>query len=331
MNASTTIPAQRTLAQVTGWVLLWLLISLVIGNGIQRPGRHLVAQLPLLVGVGVVVAANLGLLLPQLYFRGRRGWYVLAGLALVLLLTLALFPKWWAARPARFGGPRPGLALLRAVLPLTVSLLGSSLVEVTRYAVAQERAVVRFLRSQINPHFLFNSLNNIYTLTLLGDERAPESLLKLSGMLRYVLYGSDADTVPLGREIDYLRDFVDLARLRDSAAMRVTLRIDDRHPERAVAPLLFVPLVENAFKHGNPEDPTHGFVEIDLTTGPDSIDFRVRNSRPARPGPTGRAGEGGIGLDNLRRRLELLYPGRHRLEIRPTDHDFTVHLQLRQA
>ena len=169
--------------------------------------------------------------------RGRRAWFVLGGVALVLGVSLVLqygvvpdrvFPFERVGRPR--GG---GLATVRLLLPLATSFLGSSLIEVMRYAFYQERRVIqaqgeqlttelKFLKSQINPHFLFNSLNNIYTLTLLKDDLAAESLLRLSDMLRYMLYDAETPTVPLRWEIAYIRNYVSLRALKDSRGQNVT-------------------------------------------------------------------------------------------------------------
>ncbi|WP_116127611.1 sensor histidine kinase [Lewinella sp. IMCC34183] len=339
----------RLTLQVLAWVGLWALVFLVLGGDVASPGRSLRRLLPLLATIGVVVALNGLVLLPRLYFRGRRGGYLLAAVLLVIVATLV-------AQNAGFSGRRfpvlyermsrnrsLGLGTLRYALPIATSLLGSVVFEVMRYAGFREREAVRaqreqlatelkFLKSQVNPHFLFNSLNNIYTLTLLHDEKAPESLLRLSGMLRYMLYDSETESVALGREIAYIRDFIALRRLKDSRGMDIRVELDDRWPELRIAPLLLIPFVENAFKHSRVEDLEDGYVKIKLTTSDVRstsdvvLTFSVVNSVPARTSPADRVG--GIGLENVRKRLELLYPGRHHLRILPGGNTFTVELKL---
>ncbi|CAH1001393.1 hypothetical protein LEM8419_02296 [Neolewinella maritima] len=330
--------------QLAAWVGLWVVVFLILGDGAYAWGRWLRRSFPLLVGIAAVVTINHLLLLPSLYFRGHRLWFVLGGGALVLgislLLQYGLMPD--RAFPLDFGrGDRPrarGLATLRFLLPLATSFLGSSLIEVTRYAFYQEKRAIqaqreqvttelKFLKSQVNPHFLFNTLNNIYTLTLLKDEQAPGSLLQLSGMLRYMLYEAEAATVPLRREIAYIRDFVQLQALKDSRGQNVRVDLDESRPDLPIAPLLLIPFVENAFKHSHLEGPL-GFIDVQLRTTAREIVLLVNNSLPTGPVTADR--QGGIGLDNVRKRLALLYPERHTLAIErtATTHTVTLKLQL---
>ena len=296
----------------------------------------------------MVVTINNAVLLPRLYFPGRRLGYGLAAAGLVLGVALLLQYGWMADRgfpvPLGRGGGGGGgrlrggllLATLRHLLPLSTSLLGAALIEVTRYAADRERlaAVARqeqlatqlkYLRAQVNPHFLFNSLNNVYTLVLLQDERAPESLLRLSGMLRYMLYDTDS-RVPLGRELTYLRDYIALSLLKDSERMDVRVILDDSRPELPIAPLLLLPLVENAFKHSGVGEVEGAFVHVRLATEADRITLIVTNSLPATAEP--QEGAGGIGLTNLRQRLDLLYPHRHRLTVERTYRQYRAELHL---
>lgn len=185
------------------------------------------------------------------------------------------------------------------------------------------------LKTQINPHFLFNTLNNIYALTSRKSDRAPEAVLQLAESMRYLLYESSADTVPLGQELAHLRSFLDLQRLRLPAAEAQTAIVMDAHgpidTAFPVAPLLLLPLVENAFKHGDlaarPEA-----IRIELEMDAEELHFSVHNyvaqtaDLPHQPG--------GLGLHNLRRRLELLYPGRHALHVRTLPGEYAVELVL---
>ena len=180
-----------------------------------------------------------------------------------------------------------------------------------------------FLRSQINPHFLFNTINDIYALTYQKSDEAPEALLKLSELLRYMLREGAGDFVALQREIDYLRNLVELQRIgaKGNAYINFTVEVEDG--SQPVASLLFVAFVENAFKHGVLNDPTHP-VQIQLKASRQGIDFTVRNrSNDSRKDQTP-----GIGLANVRRRLALLYPDKPALSITEgTEH--CIHLTLK--
>ncbi|GAB3841812.1 hypothetical protein GCM10028821_49250 [Hymenobacter jeollabukensis] len=200
--------------------------------------------------------------------------------------------------------------------------------ELARQHLAAELSL---LKAQINPHFLFNTLNNIYSLASADDVEAPaaNAVLQLADLMRYLLYESATDTVPLRKEVAHLRNFLSLHLLRLPGAGPECLRFDVA-PELAesnlaVAPMLLLPLVENAFKHGDLTARPHA-VELELThTGPELI-FSVQNRRRApRPGPPQ---PGGVGLSNLRRRLQLLYPTRYGLHIDETPEYYRATLTL---
>ncbi|OAV43701.1 sensor histidine kinase [Lewinella sp. 4G2] len=336
------IPLLQVLLQALAWAAVWFLVFFVLTGAFDNPWRYIKRIWPALVGIFIVVTVNGTILLPKLYFRSRTA-YLLVGLVLVIGLSILLH---WAypllsgfngrsAGQLRGGG---GAAALRYLLPLGLAFFGSALFAVTKVANEQQRRVLevngerlatemKLLKSQINPHFLFNSLNNIYTLTLLQDERGPESLLRLSNMLRYMLYEAEGDTVPLSRELDYLRNYVNLMKLKDSAGLNVRLELDASQPNLPVAPLLFITFVENAFKHGRIEDVAEGYIDIKLNTDAGGkVDFTVTNNLPQQDGP--KDDVGGIGLDNLRKRLALLYPDRHTLRVTNDGTTFTAHLQL---
>ncbi|WP_116108656.1 sensor histidine kinase [Lewinella sp. IMCC34191] len=334
----------RITLQALAWVGLWAVVFLIVGGGFDAPFRYFRRLFPLLVAIGVVVFVNGTVLLPGLYFRGRRGMFALAAILLLVIVTLVLQNIEFSGRRfpvlyERLSRTRNlGSGTLRYLLPLATSVIGATLIDVMRYAGFQEKQVIqaqreqvvtelKFLKSQVNPHFLFNSLNNIYTLTLLKDEKAPESLLKLSAMLRYMLYDSEIEAVPLQREIDYIRNYVALRALKDSRGLNVRVSLDDSRPRLPIAPLLLIPFVENAYKHSRVEDREGGYIDITLTTGDETIDLMVNNSVPPIPSPVD--GVGGIGLENVRKRLVLLYPNRHELQVDAGPERFSVHLQLR--
>lgn len=333
----------RITQQALAWVGVWILVFLVLGGGFDRPVRFLLRILPLLVGIAAVVFINGTVLLPRLYFANRRIAFVLAGVTLVVALSFFLQYGIQPDRgfPIPFGpGARPrglGMATLRFLLPLATAFLGSSLFEVMRYAGYREKQAIqaqreqlatelKFLKAQVNPHFLFNSLNNIYTLTLLRDDKASESLLRLAGMLRYMLYDSETEAVTLGREIEYIRNYIALRRLKDSREMAIRTEFDERRPGLPIAPLLLIPFVENAFKHSRVDEWPDGFVHLSLVTTEGEIRFSVENSIAEGQAPPD--GVGGIGLDNVRKRLALLYPDRHDLQVRRERGRFAITLTL---
>jgi len=193
------------------------------------------------------------------------------------------------------------------------------------------------LKAQVHPHFLFNTLNNIYALTLQRSPRAPEAVLRLAEIMRYVLYESGADTVPLVRELAHLRGFLDLQRLRlpGNAAGAVQLHLELAPGAEhifPIAPMLLLPLVENAFKHGYLLAPAPAVsMQLQLDAA-GMLRFSVRNA-VTEPQIAPLEAPGGVGLPNLRRRMALLYPERHTLTISATRQEFqaTLTVQLRPS
>jgi len=191
-------------------------------------------------------------------------------------------------------------------------------------ALQKEKLITElaFLRSQINPHFLFNTINDIYALTYQRSEQAPEALLKLSEMLRYMLREGAGDLVPLQSEIDYLHNLIELQRIGAKGNAYINFEIKGQIGNQQLPSLLFIAFIENAFKHGiltNLADP----VNILLNVSGDSIELTVSNKISHSQKDT----TGGIGLQNVKRRLELLYPQKHALNIE-SNHHYVVHLKL---
>lgn len=174
-------------------------------------------------------------------------------------------------------------------------------------------AELSFLRMQMNPHFLFNSLNSIYSLSLKKSDDTPQAVLKLSEMMRYMIYenGDNQHKVSLDKEIDYLNNYVGLLRIRFRDKMHVEFLQEGNTHDKKIVPLLLLPFVENGFKHGILSDPQHPFC-IHLVVEGDRLIFQVRNKKNI----DNKDATGGIGLENVKRRLALLYPGKHQLTIR---------------
>jgi LytS/YehU family sensor histidine kinase len=187
-------------------------------------------------------------------------------------------------------------------------------------------AELYYLKSQINPHFLFNTLNNIHTLVYKQAPAAPDAVMQLASLMRYMIYESNAPTVPLTREMEYLQDYVSLQQLRYKQNPVVDLKIEGATEACHVAPLLFIHLLENAYKH-SPTRLNPGDVKVRVEVKEDTLNFSVQN--PVGKNPTSTLDEpGGIGLPNVRKRLALLYPGKHSLEIHNSGETFAVVLKI---
>lgn len=196
----------------------------------------------------------------------------------------------------------------------------------TELVLEKQSGELALLRSQINPHFLFNTLNNIYSLVCKKSDDAPEAVMKMSSIMRYMLYDATTDKVLLEKEIEYLKSFIALEKLRIRHNDFVEFNVSGNVEGRTIAPMLLIPFVENAFKHGS-KSTTNPGIRIDLSTESRQIMFSVSNH--LRKNTTVIKDQvGGIGLTNIRRRLNLLYPDKHRLEINTTEELYNVRLIL---
>lgn len=184
-------------------------------------------------------------------------------------------------------------------------------------------AELAFLKSQINPHFLFNSLNNIYSLAYQRSEKTPEAVLKLSEIMRYMLQESNGSRVDLSEELRYLNNYIELQKLRFKNRAYVDLSISGEPGGHQIAPLILIAFVENAFKHGLASDPEHP-IAISVLIEPNRLKFKVSNKKSLM----NKDEASGIGLNNVKRRLELLYSGKYALEIFDNDSTYSSELSL---
>ena len=184
---------------------------------------------------------------------------------------------------------------------------------------------LQYLKYQVNPHFLMNTLNNIHALVDIDPERAKTSIVELSKLMRYVLYEGNNRLTPLSREVQFLRNYVQLMSMRYTGNVSISLDVPEVLPDSMLPPLLLVIFVENAFKHGISYR-TKSFVEISLQPHGDRLLFSCRNSRQQKPQDENM--KGGVGLSNVRRRLDLLFPGNYTLDIKEQEDTYTVHLDI---
>ena len=184
---------------------------------------------------------------------------------------------------------------------------------------------LQYLKYQVNPHFFMNTLNNIHALVDIDPERAKASIVELSKLMRYVLYEGNNKLTPLSREVQFLNNYVRLMSMRYSDNVRISLDVPEILPDSMLPPLLLVIFVENAFKHGISYR-TKSFVEISLKPQADRLLFSCRNSRPEIKHDENM--KGGVGLSNVRRRLDLLFPGNYTLDIKEQEDTYTVCLDI---
>jgi LytS/YehU family sensor histidine kinase len=193
-------------------------------------------------------------------------------------------------------------------------------------------AELNFLKAQVHPHFLFNTLNNLYSLTLQASPAAPLTVLKLSELMSYMLYDSQSAMVSLSKEINHIRNYVELETIRYGNRLDVSVNVSGEIVGKQIAPLLLIPFAENAFKHGISNETDNVWVTIDIKEKAGWLNVKVENSRTDDGITTTDKGpSGGIGLQNVLRRLDLLYPGSHQLELKKEPDRYMVDLKIKIA
>ena len=253
---------------------------------------------------------------------------------LVMYLKFSDWPEYRAQLVSNQGG-----VFLGNVLVTLLSTVMRVIMDWWRYQNEKQvlltqtmQSELRFLKSQINPHFLFNTLNNLYALTLQKSDKAPNIVLKLSEIMRYMLYECNERKVLLTKEIQYIHNYLDLERLRQPKEADISFVTEGHISDQMVAPLLFVPFLENSFKHGlNHYVRDGGFVRLRLSVSGDDLEFFIENSKAEALPSLNHPRSGGIGLVNLRSRLEILYPEDHDLEVSDEPHRYAVTLRLKMG
>lgn len=185
------------------------------------------------------------------------------------------------------------------------------------------------LRSQVNPHFLFNSLNNIYSLSLRKADETPDVILALSDIFRYMIYETREELIELTKEVAFLKKYIELQRIRTDPETEITFQVKGETGHVMVAPLIFLPFLENSFKHGIKGDTKGGYIHLFIDVDLEYILFRLTNNK-GQVDDVEKGKSGGVGLGNVRRRLELQYPEDHMLEIVDNGNEFSVSLTLRK-
>lgn len=273
-------------------------------------------------------------LLPRYFNRQRYVMFVVA-----MLLNLAINAGWPMLGNLYFPASNMGVVQLFLYRCLSNSyiMLGAIGAKIAKDKIISDRRnqlllqekmkqELRFLRGQMNPHFLFNAINSIYVLIRKDPEMAAQTLANFSDMLRYQLYESNMEHTPITKELDYLDHYIALEKLRKGDMLEVHYSVSDTVRELQIAPLLIIPIVENAFKHISSHTHSKNKIYISMDYKTPLFTLRVENSKDAEPSNTT---GGGIGQANVRRRLELLYPDAHRLEIVNEDEKYVVLMEIK--
>ena len=290
------------------------LISYVTTHDTQLVWDSLIVSAFWLAPAIAVYLLNFYLCVPLLWFRHRHWQFVLANVALIIGCNAHVLFKDVRTLPENF---LAGYASF-IIISLLVNLMAIGIALSIRYVMRQSEkkqkeveAELAWLKNQINPHFLFNTLNNISSLTQIDADKAQDTVIQLSDLLRYAMYETNKPKVPLDGEVEFMRNYIELMKLRCNEMTKVSEEIKVEDGKAEVAPLLFISLVENAFKHGaNSNAPAT--IDISLTQQDGTLVFNCDNTN--NPKPTKDRSGSGIGLENTRRRLDLLYPSRYQWE-----------------
>lgn len=302
---------------------------------------------------------NTLVLIPRLLAKEKWFWYIFA--IAVSLIFFLYIPKQIAmliAEPEGFNplnreyirnpafkgkprfqgmsrGSRPIADPYNTVLFLLIFTVGTSISVIQRWLKTEHNrketeneklnTELSFLKSQVNPHFFFNTLNNIYSLAIVRSEKTAPAVMKLSSIMRYILTETQRDKVPLRNEVDFIHNFIELQQVRLTDKVELKFSAEGDMDNLWVAPLLFIPFVENAFKYGVSTKASSN-ITIEIRTEGKKILFDCRNY--IVPSENNLMENTGIGINNVKRRLELMYPGKHILSTTQKDNYYTVHLDI---
>jgi len=280
---------------------------------------------------------NFYVLIPRLYFSRRYTAYLLTNLFIFLVIASAPnFIPHHPPPPYQFPtippGPPHSSPVIRDIiqhlviflLVLFLALLIKVRDRLKKTEAEKLHAELAYLKTQINPHFLFNTLNSIYSLALERSDRTADAIVRLSSMMRYVLLDTGREKAPLEQELNYLSDYILLQETRFEGSSHIHFTVEGTAKGYTIVPLLLIPFIENAFKHGiNPEDPSGIFITINLHD--DQLSLHTSNKKLNLPQQIPHSG---LGIQNTRQRLQLLYPGKFTIDISDGPKDFVVSLTL---
>ncbi|MFD2562387.1 sensor histidine kinase [Aquimarina rubra] len=323
-------------------ILLWLTVWMILSIG-QADNRRLFIENLLVFSFQVFLIAGLIFYLAEKFLFKKK--YLLFFVISILAIGLCTFissnlftpPRMPRIDELRHMPRRPPSRFLITLLFLTISYVIATFLETFLFAQKKEEETIRsknenlqtelkLLKSQINPHFLFNSLNNIYALSVIDSNKTQESISYLSDMLRYVLYECERNFVPIEKEITYIENYIRLFSLKSSKPYNITTDFNSMDKSVSIAPMLFIPFIENAFKHSNIEKPNGSFINIKIITMSSNVRLIIENSIPKEKIHKDKLG--GIGIENVRKRLNILYPNQHQLQIKDHKDVFKVELNI---
>jgi sensor histidine kinase YesM len=338
----------RIMRHILFWSAFVLFYALLYGSFEDNYGEMLILQLIYLPPKMIATYLVIYFLMPQYLLKSRYSAF-LGWLALILLVTGFMHRaayRYFEIPILNWGEDEYSLFYFAKIIKSTISIypvvaiavlikLFQSFYKTQKQTqkLAQDKleAELKFLKAQIHPHFLFNTLNNLYALTLKKSNIAPEIVLKLSDLLNYMLYECNAPRVPLRKEVDLIRNYISLEELRYGSRLKVDYMEEGNVRSSSIAPMILLPFVENAFKHGVSGQTEGAWVRIYNRCEEQQLTFSVENSKNNSGVQDSQGYTEGIGLKNVRRRLDLLYNGEYKLEVQDDLDVYKVRLTLNLA
>jgi len=306
----------KTLLKI-GAVVLLFFVSLIVDSFMKVPDNPITFSLLLLFWLGFVY-----LLVPNFIKKYWKLIVLIYGSSLIYFLYVRLF--YGDFDFYQENTKSMAFTMFFVPIPLLFCLwIYEQWKWLKNLKAEKAKAELAMLQSQINPHFFFNTLNNLYSLSLTNNKQAPEVILKLSDMMRYTIYEGKKEVVPLQDEINYLENYIDLHKIRYHKTVVFNFE-KNIVKEDTIAPLLFIILLENALKHGVESMIQNAFVNMKISSNTKEINFSISNNFETKELNTDK----GIGLVNLKHRLALIYPNRHHLNISEKENIFTVDLKI---
>ena len=310
--------------------------------------RILLAAVLISIVHSLLVYGILYFILPR-YLSKNKNWIVTTGLMILFVCVIAFINyfnfilSFYLSTQKGYFSAMPEIEFIVPVwlrhilinyptvvgLALSIKLLKNwylkqkETVQLTREKINAE---LQLLKAQIHPHFLFNTLNNIYSFILNGSPRAPEIVKKLSSLLNYILNECNRPLVPLSKELALIQDYMTLEKIRYGDKLSMTLHIQGKAEGKMISPLLLIPFVENSFKHGTSRMLSHPWVRLEINIEDHFLEFKISNNKPEQTTDTGT--KKGIGLYNVKKRLQLIYPGTHFLSIQENEMSFDVTMKI---
>jgi two-component system, LytTR family, sensor kinase len=330
----------RLLQHIAFWIFCVLIFTVNYASN-KNYKQEIVVTLAFVPGHMLFVYTQLYFLVPRFLQRRKVITYILLTLVLTLVVAFSSrtiwnnFVTWYKDVPPE---PFINIDLLRSFfaiwmlggIAVSIKLLKDFYKEKEQTWKAMNEKIkmeLELLKSQVHPHFLFNTLNNLYSLTLANSKKAPIAVAHLSDLLRYMLYECKDDEVPLETEITIIKKYAELEKLRYGDRIEIAFSCTGEHNGLMIAPLLLLPFVENSFKYGTSEQLDHSWINLNIHLQENNLEFHLSNSRSANPE---RKNSGGLGLSNVKKRLDLIYGGKHELFINDNDPElFVVKLKLK--